>query len=105
VLENLWVQAAFYQPTSLLAKKEAARAALSLEIAVLIKPDRPAAWYDLACARALSGDPSRALEALRTAIDRGYRDADHLAADEDLKSIRQRPEFRALLERIAIKPS
>jgi len=103
VLENLWVQAAFYQPTSLLAKKEAGRAALSLEIAVLIKPDRPGAWYDLACARALSGDPSRALEALRTAIDRGYKDADHLAADEDLKSIRQRPEFRALLDRIAEK--
>jgi predicted esterase len=105
VMENLYVQAAFYQPQSLLEKKEPARAALSLEIAVLIKPDRPGPWYDLACARARAGDGSHALEALRTAIDKGYSDAAHLAADEDLKSIRQRPEFRALLERISVKPS
>ena len=43
-------------PTSLLAAKEPAAPPLSLEIAVLLKPDRPAPWYDLACARALSGD-------------------------------------------------
>ena len=103
VLENLYVQAAFYQPTSLLASKEPARAALALEIAVLIKPERPGPWYDLACARALSGDTSRSIEALRNAIDRGYKDAAHLAADEDLRAIRTRPEYRSLLERISGK--
>ena len=101
VMENLYVQAAFYRPTSLLAAKEPTRAALALEIAVLLKPDRPAPWYDLACARALSGNGSLALEALRTAVEKGFNDAAHLAADEDLRSIRERPEFRALLEKIS----
>jgi predicted esterase len=104
VIENLYVQAAFYRPASLLAAKEPARAALSLEIAVLLKPDRPAPWYDLACARALSGNGSLALEALRTAVEKGYRDAGHLASDEDLRSIRERPEFRALVEKISGNP-
>jgi len=103
VMENLYVQAAFYRPTSFLAAKEPVRAALSLEIAVLLKPDRPAPWYDLACARALSGDATRAIEALRTAVEKGFKDAAHLAADEDLRSIRERPEFRALLEKISPK--
>jgi predicted esterase len=103
VMENLYVQAAFYRPTSFLASKEPARAALALEIAVLIKPDRPGPWYDLACARALAGDASRAIEALRNSIDKGYKDAAHLAADEDLRSIRTRPEFRTLLEKISAK--
>ncbi|HEY6146179.1 MAG TPA: hypothetical protein VIZ69_00715, partial [Thermoanaerobaculia bacterium] len=44
VMENLYVQAAFYRPTSFLAAKEPVGAALSLEIAVLLKPERPAAW-------------------------------------------------------------
>ncbi len=102
-MENLYVQAAFYRPASFLTAKEPVRAALSLEIAVMLKPDRPDLWYDLACARALSGEATRALEALKTAVEKGFKDAAHLAADEDLRLIRDRPEFRALLERISEK--
>ena len=76
------------------------RAALSLEIATAWKPDSPVAWYDLACARARAGETRRALDALRTALDRGFADAALLASDPDLASVRKLPEFEELAKRV-----
>ena len=60
-------------------------------------PDCPTVHYNLACSLALCGDPHGALDALETAARLGYADGDHLAADEDLRSLRAQPRFRALL--------
>jgi Flp pilus assembly protein TadD len=60
-------------------------------------PDCPTVHYNLACSLALCGDTTGALDSLETAARLGYSDGEHLAADEDLRSLRSEPRFRALL--------
>ncbi len=70
--------------------------------------------YDRACYRALAAgcyakagdvanaklDADRAMAHLTEAIAAGYRDAAHMATDDDLAILRTRPDFRRLVERI-----
>jgi serine/threonine protein kinase len=55
------------------------------------------AWYNFACVAAAAHDPSEALRHLDQAIAHGYKDADHIASDDDLKSLRADPRFEALV--------
>ena len=64
---------------------------------VRLVPDDPTVHYNLACSHALMGQLDPALDALEAAIQRGYDDADHMAADEDLSALHADPRFRALL--------
>jgi serine/threonine protein kinase len=60
----------------------------------------PAAWYDFACAAAVAGHRDEALRYLGEAIDRGYGNAQEIASDGDLKSLRGDPRFAALIEKV-----
>jgi len=53
--------------------------------------------YNIACCEALLGNSKESLEFLQKAVVAGYRDADHLEKDEDLKSLRPLDEFKALV--------
>jgi serine/threonine protein kinase len=53
--------------------------------------------YNLACLAALQGHRADAFATLRQAVDHGYRDADNMANDEDLKSLHGDPRFDAIL--------
>lgn len=64
-------------------------------------PEDATVRYNLACSLCLSGDLENALVELRRAFERGYRDAAHLAADEDLAGLRADPRFAALLAELA----
>ncbi len=55
--------------------------------------------YNLACALARQGKAAEAIEALRRAVELGYAGPDHMQADEDLASLREKKEFAALLEK------
>jgi hypothetical protein len=55
--------------------------------------------YNLACALALQKRAPEALVALDEAIDRGYREADAIAADDDLAALRGLPAFRGAVDR------
>lgn len=68
---------------------------------VRLVPDDPTAHYNLACSLALLGRKETALDALERAFELGYRDGEHLAADEDLDALRAEPRFRALAARLA----
>jgi choline-sulfatase len=64
---------------------------------------RPDAWvpiYNLACLRALQGQPEQALRLLEQALERGCRSRRLLELDPDLESLRQRPGFAELLARL-----
>ena len=57
------------------------------------------AWYNMACAYALSGRQDEAIEALLKAVETGYREREHLEVnDTDLESLRRLPAFRTVLE-------
>ena len=66
---------------------------------VRLRPDKPIAWYNLACSYALLGMIERAFEALERALRLGYRHMHHLRRDPDLKSLRRDPRFARLLRR------
>jgi hypothetical protein len=61
------------------------------------------AQYNAACCLALGGKHDAAFEALDRAIGKGYRDADHMNADEDLAGLRGDPRWAKANEAVAAK--
>jgi eukaryotic-like serine/threonine-protein kinase len=64
-------------------------------------PERSAlsdAWYAYACGAAIGGRQDLAIQYLQQAIEHGFSDADSMASDEDLKSLRNDPRFELLLK-------
>jgi dienelactone hydrolase len=103
-LEQIFVQTSFYVWREFEEKKDYARAALCLEIATAIHPDRPRVWYDLAGDRAALRDQRSALSALERAIETGFTDRARLEGDERFASIRQTDEFSRLVARLSFRP-
>lgn len=68
------------------------------EKGVALLPDDPVWHYNLACSLAYFKDPVPALDELEKAIDLGFRDADAIAADRDLKRVADNPRFTELVE-------
>ncbi len=65
---------------------------------VELLPDDFLARYNLACSLALAERPDEAIDALSRAILLGYDDLAHMESDPDLESLRDHPDFRALLD-------
>jgi hypothetical protein len=66
-----------------------------LRAALAVYKDNFLLEYNLACALALQNHPEEALAILRSAIDHGYTNVDHLMKDPDLEIVRRRPEFES----------
>jgi eukaryotic-like serine/threonine-protein kinase len=62
--------------------------------------NRWSAWYSFACVAEAANRPDDALQYLQEAINRGYKDADGLMADDDLKKLRPNPRFQELVAEI-----
>jgi tetratricopeptide (TPR) repeat protein len=60
-------------------------------------PDSPSIFWELGCWEAVQGDRSAAIGWLRKALEREPRMAEYLEKDDDLLSLRDNPEFQALL--------
>ena len=62
-------------------------------------PDTAMTKYNLACNAALAGNRTEALEFLKDAMDHGLSplNREHMAEDDDLKSLHGNPEFDALV--------
>ena len=67
---------------------------------VRLQPENPTAHYNLACSLALSQKRAEAIRVLRHAITLGYDDRDWMEQDPDLTSIKNDPEFDALLGKL-----
>lgn len=62
-------------------------------------PNEPGTYYDQACLYARMGRNSDAVNALRTALEHGYRNLRHINDDDDLDPIRNIPEYKSLMEK------
>lgn len=60
-------------------------------------PDNAVSHYNLACSLALTHRPREAIDVLRTAMEKGYREFGWLMEDPDLLSLHDLPEFSALI--------
>ena len=56
------------------------------------------AHYNLACIAALQGRPDEAMDHLKAAWAVGFADVSWMQEDGDLKSLRERPDFQALVQ-------
>jgi tetratricopeptide (TPR) repeat protein len=64
-------------------------------------PEAGIVLYNLACVEVLAGEPEPAMEHLRRAIALEERFRDHARSDEDFASVRERADFRELVEAAA----
>jgi tetratricopeptide (TPR) repeat protein len=64
---------------------------------VRLRPNDYLAHYNLACSYALLRRNEQALQALRRAVELGYRDFRYMRQDRDLDGIRNDPRFKQLL--------
>ena len=62
-------------------------------------PDDPTWAYNLACSLAYHEKPDEALDQLDAAVDLGFRDADAMEADGDLKRISSNRRFAEIVKR------
>ncbi len=98
LLSALRVRTSFYLPAELRAAGDLRGVALALGVADAVRPGDPEVLYDLACARALSGEDAAALEALRRAVAAGFCDRRRLETEPDLARMHGDPGFEGLLE-------
>ena len=70
-----------------------------------VQGNRWSAWYRFARMAAATKHPDDALQYLREAIGRGFKNADDLLVDEDLKSLRGNADFQQLVAEIKAKSS
>jgi tetratricopeptide (TPR) repeat protein len=81
-------------------RKQYGAAADNLALIALILPNNPRVFYNLACAYALNRDRSRALDALKRAVEKGFKDAAALERDKDLDALRDDPAYKQLVEEL-----
>ena len=64
---------------------------------IAAEPDDDGNYYDRACLYARMGRLEEAVASLRTAFEKGYRSFGHIKNDDDMDSVRNLPEFKALM--------
>ncbi len=66
-------------------------------------PEYNGAYYDKACLLARMGRVPEALEALRMALEKGFRSFAHIEHDDDMDILRNEPEFVSLIQEYRAK--
>jgi tetratricopeptide (TPR) repeat protein len=67
---------------------------------LLLKPEDPIVYYNLACSLSLLGDIDDALKALKRAVVFGYSDYSYMLKDPDLENLRKDPSFSRFFTKI-----
>lgn len=65
-------------------------------------PDRPIGYYNLACAQARLQRTDEAMEALRSAVARGWRDEVHMNIDPDLATLRSDARYAEIIQELRV---
>ena len=69
-------------------------------LATEVDPDRPGAFYYLAWAYSAKGDKKKALKALQTAVEKGFKDHAPASANSVFDSLRNDPAYVQLIEKM-----
>jgi len=74
-------------------------AIVNMQNAIRIDPAKGKNYYSLACSYALNNQPGQAIQYLRQAYERGYKNVENLVTDPDLAGLKNYKEFQALLDK------
>ncbi len=110
--DSLWTpdeQHRYAEATQKLAEARGSRDALRALIETMrdlsrAHPHSAELLYNLACALAVIGEASEAIAALEKAVAAGWWNHQHALRDKDLASLRERADFKVLLERMRHTP-
>ncbi len=64
----------------------------------ILSPGRAEIDYNISCVYAKAGKPDESMEWLKRAVQKGYDNWDRIRSDDDLNSVRKKPEFESLME-------
>jgi predicted esterase len=105
ILNTYLGQTTFYQPQSLVAKQQYDRAIFMISIGAEIRSEASDLWVEMAALHARKGKSGhkKALECLRTAMDKGFADPKVVETEPAFAELRQDPEFRAIVARMAAR--
>ncbi len=94
--------ARFYETAANLRQRRARASEVveALETAAEVAPNSPYIFFELAVAHAENSDRKKALAALRTAFEKGFRDAAALEREHALDALRGEAEYRRIVEEI-----
>lgn len=98
VLEGMFIGHLEQGRNLLQVQKRYDEAARKFELAGAFAPDRPGAFFYLAQACALHGNKKRALQALKTAIDKGFSDPAAITDNKAFDSLRNEAQYRQLMQ-------
>ena len=76
-----------------------------IELGAEIRPEDPDLWVEMASLYARKGKSGhkKALECLRAAVDKGFSDPKALESEAAFASLREEPEFREIVARMAAR--
>ncbi|HSG39699.1 MAG TPA: hypothetical protein VLE27_08685, partial [Thermoanaerobaculia bacterium] len=102
ILSTYLGQTTSYLPQTFLAKKQYDRAIFMLALAAEIRPEAAGLWVRMAALHARKGKSGhkKALECLRTAVDRGFADPEALERDTTFAELRKESEFQEIVTRM-----
>src|SRR5213596_1342925 len=87
----------FEQGSSFLQTEKHYREAIqTFKLATEINPDRPGSFFYLAWAYAASGDKKKSLQALSSAIDKGFSDLTAISNNKAFDPIRNNPQYQQI---------
>lgn len=66
---------------------------------IALDADDPGNWYDRSCLFARMNRCDEAVEALQVSFEKGYRSFQHIQHDDDMDPIRDREDFKALVQK------
>jgi tetratricopeptide (TPR) repeat protein len=70
-----------------------------IQNAIRLDPTKAKSYYQLACSYALSNKPEQAIQNLKLAYEKGYKNVENLVADPDLSGLKNYKEFQTLVEK------
>jgi predicted esterase len=103
VLEGVFISLYEQGLDFLQARKLFARAARTFTLATEVYPDRAGVFFYLAWAHAASGDRKKSLQALKSAVEKGFSDLSAINDNKVFDGIRDEPQYQQFIQALQIK--
>lgn len=100
VLDSLFIGLVEQGMSLLQTEKNASESIRRFKLATEVNPDRPGAFFYLAWAYAANRDKKKSLQALNTAVEKGFSDTAMITATKAFDSLRNDPEYQQIMARL-----